>query len=217
MKLSIYKTDGTNSDKKAELSDEIFKTEPSDTLIYEDVRSFLASRRAGTAKVKERNEVRGGGRKAYRQKGTGMARRGTMRSPLLKGGGTVHGPRPRSYAFSLPANMKRKARKSALTYKAQERAIKVVEDFTYDEPKTRKLVEMVGAFELDGKKVLLITPDAQKNIYRSSTNLKKVNVLQANQPSTYDIVNADVILIQKGAIKPLEETMKPKTRGTNAS
>lgn len=215
MKLSIYKTDGTNSEKKAELSDEIFKCEPNDTLIYEAVRSHLASRRNGTAKVKERSEVSGGGRKAYRQKGTGMARRGTMRSPLLKGGGTVHGPRPRSYGYKLPANMKKLARKSALTYKAQDRAIKVVEDFTYDEPKTKKIVDLIQSFDLDGKKVLILTPLADRNVYRSSTNLKKVNVLEAHEPSTYDIVNSDVILIQKSAIKPLEETMKTKSRGSD--
>ncbi len=217
MKLSIYKTDGTNSEKKAELSDEIFKCEPNDTLIYEAVRSHLASRRSGTAKVKERGEVRGGGRKAYRQKGTGMARRGSMRSPLLKGGGTVHGPRPRSHGYELPAKMKKLARKSALTYKAQERAVKVVEDFTYNEPKTKKIVDLIQAFDLDGKKVLILTPQNDRNVYRSSTNLKKVNVLEAQQPSTYDIVNADVILIQKSAIKPLEETMKSKSRGRDES
>lgn len=216
MKLSIYKTDGTNSGKKAELSDDIFKVEPNDTLIYEDVRSYLASRRQGTAKTKERGEVRGGGRKAYRQKGTGMARRGTMRSPLLKGGGIVHGPRPRDYGFKLPVNMKRVARKSALSYKAGEKAIKVVEDFTYDEPKTKKMVELIANLELEGKKVLVLTGEKDNNIYRSSTNLKKVNVLEAHKPSTYDIVNADVIVLQKSAVKVLEETMKPKTRGSEA-
>lgn len=213
MKLSIYKTDGTNSGKKAELSDDIFKIEPNDTLIYEDIRSYLASKRQGTAKTKERNEVRGGGRKAYRQKGTGMARRGTMRSPLLKGGGIVHGPRPRDYGFKLPAKMKRVARKSALSYKASDKAVKVVEDFSYEEPKTKKMLELVKALDLEGKKVLLLTAEADRNIYRSSTNLKKVNVLTASQPSTYDIVNADVIVLQKSAVKVLEETMKPKTRG----
>ncbi len=216
MKLSIYKTDGTNSGKKAELSDDIFKCEPNDTLIYEDIRSYLASKRQGTAKVKERNEVRGGGRKAYRQKGTGMARRGTMRSPLLKGGGIVHGPRPRNYNFKLPANMKRAARKSALSYKAGEKAIKVVDDFTYDEPKTKKINELITSLELDGKKVLLLTAEADRNVHRSATNLKKVNVLEANKPSTYDIVNSDVIIVQKSAVKVLEESVKSKTRGSES-
>ena len=216
MKLSIYKTDGTNSGKKAELNDEIFKSQPNDALIYEDIRAHLASRRQGTAKTKERGEVSGGGRKAYRQKGTGMARRGTMRSPLLKGGGTAHGPRPRDYSYSLPANMKRKARKSALSYKAEEKAVKVVEDFSYDEPKTKNIKALISALELDGKKVLLLTSETDRSIYRSATNLKKVDVLEANKPSTYDIVNADVILLQQSAVKVLEETMKPKTRGSKA-
>jgi len=141
MKLTIYKTDGKSSGKKAQLDDSIFGIEPNETVLYEDVRRILANKRQGTAKTKERGEVRGGGRKAYKQKGTGMARRGTIRSPLLKGGGTVFGPKPRKYTVRLTKKAKRLARKSALSLKASEEAIKVVEHFSYDAPKTRQIID----------------------------------------------------------------------------
>src|SRR5690625_2932209 len=142
MKLTIYKTDGESSGKEAELNDEIFNIEPNETLIYEDVRRTLSSRRQGTVSTKERGEVRGGGRKAYRQKGTGMARRGSTRSPLLKGGGTVFGPKPRTYTVRLTKKMRRTARKSALSLKAQNEGITVVEDFSFEQPKTRQVTDL---------------------------------------------------------------------------
>ena len=147
MKLTIHKTDGTSTKKKAELSDEIFGIEPNETVLYEDIRRIMANRRQGTASTKERGEVRGGGRKAYRQKGTGMARRGSIRSPLLKGGGTVFGPKPRNYTVRLTKKAKRLARKSALSLKASEEAITIVENFTFEEPKTREVVDILEAFE----------------------------------------------------------------------
>lgn len=208
MKVSVYKTDGTKSTKKVELDDSIFNIEPNDTVIYEDVRSYMANKRQGTAKTKGRTEVRGGGRKAYRQKGTGNARRGSIRSPLLKGGGTVFGPKPRDYSVRITKKMRQLARKSALTYKAREEAIRVIENFDYDEPKTSKMVEMMQALELTGKKVLLLTAGLKPNVYKSGRNVQKLNILEANNLFTYAVLNADVLLIQEDAINLIAENLK---------
>lgn len=210
MKLTIFKTDGTSSDKTVDLNETIFGIRPNETVLYEDVRRILANRRQGTAKTKERSEVRGGGKKAYKQKGTGMARRGTLRSPLLKGGGTVFGPRPRDYVVRLTKKAKRLARKSALSLKATEDSIKIVEDFSFESPKTKLITNLITALQLDGKKVLLIVPDTNKVIYLSARNIPKVNVLEANKPSTYDIMNADVLLFTESALPVLESTFVDK-------
>jgi len=210
MELSILKTDGTSSNKKAQLSDSIFAIEPNETVLYEDVRRILANSRQGTAKTKERGEVRGGGKKAYKQKGTGMARRGSIRSPLLKGGGTVFGPKPRTYTVNLSKKAKRLARKSALSLKVNEDSILVVEDFSFDAPKTKQVVELLTALKVDGKKVLLLTPEADKNIYVSARNIPGVQVIEGSKPSTYEIMKADVIVIQESAIPVLENSIEPK-------
>lgn len=210
MKLTIYKTDGKSSGKKADLNDDIFKIEPNETVMYEDVRRILANKRQGTAKTKERGEVRGGGRKAYKQKGTGMARRGSMRSPLLKGGGTVFGPKPRTYTVKLTKQAKKLARKSALSLKASDKAIKVVEDFSFEAPKTKQIVEILDAFKLSDKKVLILTTEADKNIYISARNIPGVTVLEANKPTTYELMNADVVVIQNSAISVLESSFEQK-------
>lgn len=210
MKLTVYKTDGKSSGKKVDLDDEIFGIEPNETLIYEDVRRFLSNNRQGTAKTKERGEVRGGGRKAYRQKGTGMARRGSIRSPLLKGGGTVFGPKPRTYSVRMTKKMRRNARKSALSVKASAEAITVIQDFTYEEPKTKNILELLESFKLQDKKVLILTAETDLNVYKSARNIPNVNVLEAYKPSTYQILNADVLLIQKNGIEVLENSFKPK-------
>ncbi len=206
MKLTIYKTDGKSSGKKAELDDTIFGIEPNETVLYEDVRRILANRRQGTAKTKERGEVRGGGRKAYKQKGTGMARRGSIRSPLLKGGGTIFGPKPRKYTVRLTKKAKRLARKSALSLKASEEAITVVKSFSYDEPKTKQIIDLLDALKLNGKKVLILIPEVSKNIFLSARNIPGVLVLEANKPTTYDIMNADALLFLDDAIPVLEST-----------
>lgn len=213
MKLTIYKKDGKSSGKKADLRDSIFKIEPNKTVVYEDVRRFLANQRQGTAKTKERSEVRGGGRKAYRQKGTGMARRGSIRSPLLKGGGTTFGPRPRNYTVKMTKKMRRLARKSALSVKATDQAIKIIEDFTLDEPKTRAIAEILTAFELNGKKVMLLTAGSDLNLYKSARNIPGMEVLEGNKPTTYQILNADVVIIQQGAIDVLQESVEPTAAG----
>lgn len=209
MKLTIYKIDGKSSGKKADLNDDIFKSKPNETLIYEDVRRILSNRRQGSANTKERGEVRGGGRKAYRQKGTGMARRGSIRSPLLKGGGTVFGPKPRDYKVKMTKKMRRNARISSLSLKATDKAITIVEDFSFDEPKTKNIVELLGSFKLDDKKVLILTAGADSILYKSARNLQNVEVLESSKPNTYQILNADVLLIQKGAIEELEKSVYP--------
>lgn len=206
MKVTIHKTDGKSSGKEADLNDQIFGIEPNETVLYEDVRRFLANKRQGTASTKERGEVRGGGRKAYKQKGTGMARRGSIRSPLLRGGGTVFGPKPRNYTVRLTKKAKRLARMSALSLKASEDAIRIVDGLSFDEPKTKEIVSLLEALELTGKKVLILTKETDIVLYKSARNLKKVNVLEANKPTTYEIMNADFVVIQNEALGVLEES-----------
>lgn len=217
MKLTVYKQNGKSSGKKTELRDSIFKIEPNETVVYEAVRRYMANQRQGTANTKERSEVRGGGRKAYRQKGTGMARRGSIRSPLLKGGGTVFGPKPKDYTVKMTKKMRRLARKSALSVKVGEEAIRIVEDFELEEPKTREVADMLTAFELEGKKVLFLTAETDINLYKSARNIPGVEVLEGYKPTTYQILNADAIIIQQGAVELLEESVEPtKTEETAA-
>lgn len=210
MKLDIYKIDGSKNGKKAELSDSIFAVEPNEVVLYEDVRRHLANKRQGTAKTKERSEVTGSTRKLYRQKGTGNARRGDIKSPLLRKGGTVFGPKPRDYSFKLNKKTRQLARKSALTLKAKNDAIIISEKFTFDSPKTSQVVNILSAFDLSGKKILILTPETDVNVYKSARNIPKVEVLEANKPNTYQIMNADVILIQENALSVLENSIEKK-------
>ncbi|AXJ00093.1 large subunit ribosomal protein L4 [Cyclonatronum proteinivorum] len=203
MKLNILKTDGTETGRSVELPESVFAIEPRDTLVYEDVRAYLAHQRQGTAKTKGRTEVRGGGKKAFRQKGTGGARRGTLRSPLLKGGGTVFGPRPRTYTIRLTKKMKELARKSAFTYKANDNAIMVVEDFSFDTPKTSSLAAVLRNLKAEGRKVLLLTGSTDVNLYKSGRNIPGVNVLEAYKPSTYEILHADFVLFTESGLNTL--------------
>src|SRR5699024_808944 len=196
MKLPIYTTEGKESGNETELSDSIFSIQPNETVIYRDVRRHMANKRQGTSKTKERGEVRGGGRKAYRQKGTGRARRGSIRSPLLKGGGTVFGPKPKTYGVPMNKKMRRLARKSALATKAAEDAVVIIDDFSFEEPKTRKIVEILSYLNIQNEKVLLLTEETDKTIYKSARNLPNVNVLEANKPNSYQILDASVILVQ---------------------
>jgi len=209
MKLPIFTTEGKKGSKKTELRDSIFAIEPNETVIYEDVRRYMANQRQGTAKTKERGEVRGGGRKAYRQKGTGMARRGSIRSPLLKGGGTTFGPRPRVHNVKMTKKMRRLARKSALSLKAGDEAITIVQDFKYEEPKTGKVADMLKAFDWDNKKVLILTGETDINLYKSARNIPGVHVLEGNKPTTYQILDADFILIQESAVDLLQDSIEP--------
>lgn len=211
MKLDIYKIDGSKSSKKAELSDAIFAIEPNEVVLYEDVRRHLANKRQGTAKTKERAEVKGSTKKMYRQKGTGNARRGDIKSPLLRKGGTVFGPKPRDYGFKMNKKTRQLARKSALSLKATAEGIIVVQDFSFDEPKTSQVADMLKAFEIAGKKVMILTSETDINVYKSARNIPKVQVLEGYKPNTYQIMNADVIVVQESALAVLENSIEGKT------
>ena len=200
MKLDIYKIDGKSSGKKVELSDSIFGVEPNDHAIYLSVKSYLANQRQGTHKAKERSEVRGGGKKPWKQKGRGGARAGTTRSPLWIGGGTIFGPRPRDYRQDLPQKVKKLARKSALSHKVKDEQLIVVEDFTFEKPKTKDFQNFLQSLNLTGKKVLLLTNGKLENVYKSGRNISKVKVLEAAKASTYDILNNQVLVLQQGAV-----------------
>ncbi|WP_018128594.1 50S ribosomal protein L4 [Balneola vulgaris] len=210
MKLDIYKIDGKKTSKKADLSDSIFAIEPNETAIYEDVRRHMANKRQGTHKTKERNEVTGSTKKLYRQKGTGNARRGSAKSPLLRKGGTVFGPQPRDYSFKLNKKVVQLARKSALSVKAAAESITVVSDFSFDTPKTAQIADMLSAFELAGKKVLVLTAETDKNIFKSARNIPGVQVVEANKPNTYQILHADAVIIQESAVSVLENSIEQK-------
>lgn len=211
MKLDIYKIDGSKSSKKAELSDAIFAIEPNEVVLYEDVRRHLANKRQGTAKTKERSEVKGSTKKMYRQKGTGNARRGDIKSPLLRKGGTVFGPKPRDYGFKMNKKTRQLARKSALSLKATAEGIIVVQDFSFDEPKTSQVANILKAFDVAGKKVIILTSETDINVYKSARNIPKVQVLEGYKPNTYQIMNADVILVQESALAVLENSVEGKT------
>tara|TARA_R110000868_G_scaffold411716_1_gene707946 strand:+ start:1034 stop:1684 length:651 start_codon:yes stop_codon:yes gene_type:complete len=208
MKLDIYKIDGSKSSKKAELSDSIFAIEPNEVVLYEDVRRHMANKRQGTHSTKGRSEVVGSTKKLYRQKGTGNARRGSAKSPLLRKGGTTFGPKPRDYSFKLNKKVVQLARKSALSVKAASEAITIVNDFTFETPKTKQVVDMLAAFELTGKKVLIVTSESDKSVYVSARNIGGVSVLEGNKPNSYQILNADVIVIQESAISVLENSIE---------
>jgi large subunit ribosomal protein L4 len=200
MKLDIYKTDGKSSGKKIDLPKEIFGIVPNDHAIYLSVRTYLANQRQGTHKSKERGEIRGGGKKPWKQKGRGGARAGTSRSPLWSGGGRVFGPRPRDYRMDLPKKVKKLARKSAFSYKVKDEQLMVVEDFNFEQPKTKEFVEMLSALKVNGKKVLLLTNGNQDAVYKSGRNISKVKILEASKASAYDILNNQVLIIQQGAV-----------------
>jgi large subunit ribosomal protein L4 len=200
MKLDIYKIDGKSSGKKVELSDSIFGVEPNDHAIYLSVKSYLANQRQGTHKAKERSEVRGGGKKPWKQKGRGGARAGTTRSPLWIGGGTIFGPRPRDYRQDLPQKVKKLARKSALSHKVKDEQLIVVEDFTFEKPKTKDFQNFLQTLNLTGKKVLLLTNGKSENVYKSGRNISRVKVLEAAKASTYDILNNQILVLQQGAV-----------------
>ncbi|MBK7632676.1 MAG: 50S ribosomal protein L4 [Ignavibacteriales bacterium] len=206
MILDVLKIDGSKSVDKIDLSDSIFAIEPNDHAIYLSVKAFLANQRQGTSKSKERAEVRGGGKKPWKQKGRGGARAGTSRSPLWVGGGTIFGPRPRDYRQDLPKKVRRLARKSAFSYKAKDAQLLVVEDFNLDQPKTKDFSKILSALKVSGKKILLLTEANNPNVYKSGRNIPKVKVLEASKASTYDLLNNQILILQKSAVKEIEKT-----------
>ena len=208
MELDVYKTDGTKSGEKVKLSADIFGIEPNEDAIFRSVRAFLDNQRQGTAKVKTRAEVRGGGKKPFKQKHTGQARQGSSRSPVMVGGGAIFGPKPRDYRVNLPASLKKLARKSALSTKAKDGQIKIVEDFTFPAPKTNDMVQVLKALELKEVKTLVLLPKADTNVVKSGRNIPGVAVLEADKASTYDFVNNKMLLIQKSAVEVLQNTFR---------
>lgn len=208
MELDVYKRDGTKSGETVKLSPGIFEIKPNDHAIYQAVRAYLAHQRQGTHDTKERGEVRGGGRKPWRQKHTGRARAGSIRSPLWIGGGTIFGPHPHDYTIKLPVRVKKLARKSALSYKAKDAQIVVVEDFTFETPKTKEMAAMLKALSLHEKKTLLLVLKNDQKVLKSGRNISTLNILEADKASTYDILNNQMLLIQKSAVALLENTFK---------
>lgn len=207
MELSIKNISGKDTGKKVTLSADIFGVTPNDHVIYLDVKQYLANQRQGTHKAKERAEVAGSTRKIKKQKGTGTARAGSKKSPLFKGGGTVFGPRPRSYSFKLNKALKRLARKSALTLKAQDSNLIVVEDFNFEAPSTKNFINVLKALGLENKKSLFVLGDANKNVYLSSRNLKGSSVVTNSELSTYAILNANNLVLLEGSLEGIEENL----------
>lgn len=207
MKLEVYKTDGSKSGEQVELSKDIFEIEPNDHVLYLAVKAYLANQRQGTHKAKERSEVRGGGKKPWRQKGRGGARAGSTRSPLWVGGGTIFGPKPRDYRQKLNKKVNTLARKSALSYKAKANQILIVEDFNFEAPKTKEFSKILSSLQIKGKKTLLLTNGTLENVYKSGRNIDRVNILEANKVSAYDILNNQVLLMQKSAVNLLASTL----------
>lgn len=207
MEVSVLNINGEDTGKKVELNDAIFGIEPNDHVIYLDVKQYLANQRQGTAKSKERSEISGSTRKLGRQKGGGGARRGDINSPVLIGGGRVFGPKPRDYGFKLNKKVKTLARKSALSYKAQENAIVIVEDFTMEAPKTKQFIEIINNLKVDKKKSLFVLPGADKTVYLSARNIERVHVMRAAALNTYNVLNADVMVVTEGALKVVDETL----------
>ena len=204
MELSVLNIKGQETGRKVALNDAIYAIEPNDHAIYLDVKLIMANQRQGTAKSKERSEVSGSTRKLGRQKGGGGARRGDINSPVLVGGGRVFGPKPRDYSFKLNKKVRQLARRSALSYKAQENALIVVEDFTFDAPKTKAMVEILNNLKVSGKKALFVTPGADKVVYLSARNIERVQVMPANALKTYKVLDADVMVVAEGALAVIE-------------
>ena len=204
MEINVLNINGQETGRKVTLNEAIFGIEPNDHVIYLDVKQYLANQRQGTAKAKERSEHAGSTRKLGRQKGGGGARHGDINSPLLKGGGRVFGPTPRDYGFKLNKKVKALARKSALSYKAQENAIVVVEDFAMETPKTKEFLNIAKNLKVDGKKVLMVLPEANKNVYLSARNLQKAECIIAANVNTYKVLNADVMVVTEKSLETID-------------
>ena len=205
MEVKVVNISGKETGAKVQLPESVFGVTPNDHAIYLDVKQYLANQRQGTHKSKQRNEIAGSTRKLYKQKGTGGARAGSIKSPLFNGGGRVFGPQPRDYSFKLNKKLKSLARKSALAYKAQDNNIVVLEDFSFDSIKTKNYINLVNALNLTGEKTLLVLPEQNSNIYLSSRNIQKTKVTTAGDLNTYDVLNAGKLLLTANSLKTLEE------------
>jgi len=207
MEVKVLNSTGKETGRSITLSDSVFGIEPNNHAVYLDVKQYLANQRQGTHKAKERAEVAGSTRKIKKQKGTGTARAGSAKNPLFKGGGTVFGPRPRSYSFKLNKSLKRLARKSAFSIKAKESNIIVLEDFKFDTPNTKNFINVLKALGLENKKSLFVLGDSNKNVYLSSRNLKASNVVSSSELSTYAILNANNLVLLEGSLEGIEENL----------
>ena len=207
MEVSVLNIKGEDTGRKVTLNDSVFGIEPNDHAIYLDVKQYLAAQRQGTAKSKERSEISGSTRKLGRQKGGGGARRGDINSPVLVGGARVFGPKPRDYRFKLNKKVKALARRSALSYKVQEGALVVVEDFTLDAPRTKSFIEIVNNLKISDKKVLMVMPEANKNVYLSARNLPNAKVAIASDINTYGVLNAGVMVVTENALQNIETVL----------
>jgi len=207
MEVKVLDFNGKDTGRKVQLSDSVFAIEPSKHAVYLDVKQYLANQRQGTHKSKERAEVTGSTRKIKKQKGTGTARAGSIKNPLFKGGGTVFGPRPRSYSFKLNKNLKRLARKSALAMKVQDSNLIVLEDFTFDTPNTKNFINVLKALGLENKKSLFVLGDTNKNVYLSSRNLKSSSVVTTSELNTYGILNAKSLVLLEGSLEEIEANL----------
>jgi large subunit ribosomal protein L4 len=207
MKVAVLDLNGKDTGRKADLSKDVFAIEPNNHAVYLDVKQYLANQRQGTHKSKERAEISGSTRKIKKQKGTGTARAGSIKSGVFRGGGRMFGPRPRNYSFKLNKNVKRLARKSAFTIKASEKSITVVEDFTFDTPKTKNFTAVLKALNLDTKKSLFVLGSSNNNVYLSSRNLKGSEVLIDSEISTYKILNANQVVLFESALKNIETNL----------
>ena len=207
MEVAVIKSSGEATSKKVNLSDSIFAIEPNDHAIYLDVKSYLANQRQGTHKSKQRNEISGSSKKLKKQKGTGGARAGNIKNPQFKGGGRVFGPQPRDYSFKLNKKVKDLARKSALTYKAKDNSIAVLEDFTFDTPKTKQFVGLLKSLSLGEKKSLFVLPEGNKNVVLAGRNIENSKITTADQINTYDLMNADTLVFVESAISKIENLL----------
>ena len=207
MEIAVFNIAGKETGRKAELKDTVFAIEPNDHAIYLDVKQYLANQRQGTSKTKERNEVSGSTRKIKRQKGTGTARAGSVKNPLFVGGGRIFGPQPRDYRFKLNKKVKQLARKSALTYKAKDNGILVVEDFSLEAPKTREYASIISNLKIDGKKSLLVLSEPNKNIVLSSRNLPNTKVVLYSELTTYDILNSTSLVFVESSLENIQKSL----------
>ena len=204
MELNVLNIKGENTGRTVTLNEAVYGIEPNDHVIYLDVKAYLANQRQGTAKAKERSEHAGSTRKLIRQKGSGGARRGDINSPVLVGGGRAFGPKPRDYSQKVNKKAKVLARKSALSYKAQENAIVIVEDFNMEEPKTKEFVDITKNLKIDGKKLLFVLPESNKNVYLSARNLQRVEVMLASALNTYKVLDADVLVMTENSLPEID-------------
>jgi len=207
MELKVYNIKGEDTGRQINLNDSIFGVEPNDHAIYLDVKQFMANNRQGTHKAKERAEISGSTRKLKKQKGTGSARFGSIKSPIFRGGGRIFGPRPKDYSFKLNKKLKQVARKSALSYKVKSEEVFVIEDFSFDAPKTKQYQEIKNNLKIGDKKSLLVLTEANKNIYLSSRNLQGSKTVTISELTTYDILNAKALIFAESSIDALEKTL----------